>query len=135
MSAIRHHLDTAAVARLLRDPAGGVARDLLRRGKRVESRAKTLVGVDSGRLRASITATLVTVNGNPACRIGTNVEYALAHHNGTGLYGPSGQRIRPRRGRLLVFTPRGAARPVFARSVAGSRPNPFLKDALDAASD
>ena len=115
-----------------------IARDMLRRGLRVESAAKVRVSghpkrVDTGRLRDSIKTVMVRKRDAPGARIGTNVKYALWVHNGTGIYGPTGSRIRPRTKSVLRFRPRGSSSYVFAKSVKGMRPNPFLKDALVAA--
>lgn len=137
-----HELHHDAIRDLLTSPNGPVAADLLRRGLRVETRAKqNLEGgssgpkrIDTGRLRASITTTLVLVNGGPAVRVGTSVEYALMVHEGTGLWGPSHAPIRPRRARFLVFSPDGGE-VVFARQVSGMRPNRFLVEAIPAARD
>lgn len=127
-------IDTRALAELLRSPSGGVARELLRRGKRVETAAKKLVGVDSGRLRASITTELVDdASGGLRARTGTNVSYARYHHDGTGIYGPRGRPIVPVNSRFLRFTVRGVPDYVYARSVRGSRGTQYLKRALDAA--
>ena len=51
---VTHSFDMGAVRVLQNNPAGGVARDMYRRGQNVRSRAIQLAGVDSGRLRASI---------------------------------------------------------------------------------
>lgn len=135
-------LDRDAIRALLTSPQGGVARDLLRRGLRVESRAKlNLSGVggsgpkrvDTGRLRASINTSLGTRNGQPAVTVGTNVAYARYVHDGTGIYGPRRRPIRPRRGKYLRFRPRGSRGYVYVREVRGMAPNPFLADALAAA--
>ncbi len=135
-------LNTAAIRALLDSPQGGVARDLLRRGLRVESRAKlNLSGVggsgpkrvDTGRLRASINTSLGTRNGHLAVIVGTNLSYARYVHDGTGIYGPRHRPIRPRRGRYLRFKPRGARGYVYVRQVRGMAPNPFLAEALSAA--
>lgn len=85
---ITNHLDSGAVNALLMSPSGGVARDLLRRGKHVESRAKQNLAnsprrIDTGRLRSSITTVLVRAGGNIAVQVGTNVEYARFVHDGT----------------------------------------------------
>lgn len=134
-------LDLAAVQALLTSPQGGVTRDLLRRGLQVETQAKRNLGgiggpkrVDTGRLRASITTQVVLRDGAPAVVVGTNVVYARWIHDGTGIYGPKGQRIQPKRAKRLRWPdPRRPGRYIFARSVAGIRPNPFLKNALSAA--
>lgn len=73
----------AALHALLNGPSGPVARDVLRRGKKVESVAKTLVRVDTGRLRGSITTVLATEGGGPVAIVGTNVHYARYQHDGT----------------------------------------------------
>lgn len=80
-----------AMRRLLSGLQGGVARDLVRRGVKVQNAAKlnatgrTVAGasnpegrgprVDTGRLRSSIGIDLREENGQPVVRIGTNVEY------------------------------------------------------------
>jgi len=133
---IRHEFNERAINIIVNDPGGGVARDLTRRGLRVQTAAKHLCPVDQGVLRNSITFNLKTdstLGGSQlAAQVGTNVVYARAVHDGTGIYGPRGAPITPR-GSVMVFTPRGAGRVVFAKSVRGQRPVPFLKDALPAA--
>lgn len=115
-----------------------VARDMMRRGLRVETAAKVRISghpkrVDTGRLRSSIKAKPIRFRGSPGSRIGTNVKYAPLVHNGTGIYGPRGMRIRPKHKKFLRFVPKGGAHYVFAKSVRGMRANPFLLDALVAA--
>lgn len=132
-ASVTHHLDAAGLAALLRSPSGGVARDMLRRGQNVANLARRLVGVDTGRLRLSITVVLVIVGGAPGARVGTVVRYARWHHDGTGIYGPRGGVIRPRTKRFLRFKPRGSGRYVFVRSVKGAPGTRFLVRALPAA--
>jgi len=126
---VRHQIHHNVVQTILVSPNGAVMRDMLRRGLRVQARAKQLVRVDTGRLRSSITVQMLPGR----VIIGTNVSYAIYVHEGTGIYGPRKRPIHPVNGRYLVWTPRGATRPVFAREVRGSPPNPFLRDALWAA--
>lgn len=65
---------------LLRSPSGDVARDLVQRGRRVVNRAKELAPVDTGRLRSSITASPLTLDGRElTVFVGTNVEYACVY--------------------------------------------------------
>jgi len=130
---VTHRLDQAALNAMLRSPSGPVARDILRRGRRVQAQAKRLCPVDDGLLRSKIDVEMYAGPQGPTARIGTNLDYAEAVHEGTGIYGPKGTPIRPKRKRFLVFTPRGASEPVFVRQVKGMRPRPFLKDALPAA--
>lgn len=137
MTGVKHVMDIAALNAHLRGPMGGVTRDLLRRGLRVQAAAKRNVRSDHGRLRNSIhVGTRVGEQGVIIVEVGSDLNYALAVHNGTGIYGPHGTRIVPTSGSLLVFPNRrgggGSGRLVFARSVRGQRPNPYLKNALRA---
>lgn len=136
-------LDDGALQALLRSPSGFVAADLARRCRRVVNRAKVLCPVDRGRLRASITFEIAQGVGTIVGRVGTNVTYARAVHDGTGIYGPKGRPIRPVSESILRFPVRGmtsaatrSSTPtgfVFAREVKGTPPRPFLKNALPAA--
>jgi len=94
-------VDDNAVARFLRSdtsvtPSGGMgdidtalAHDLLKRGVRVERKAKLFlsgqrVNVRTGRLRASVHAELFNQpDGNIGCRVGTNVYYGGYLNDGT----------------------------------------------------
>lgn len=69
-------LDSGALARLFASPTGPVAADLARRAIRVETAAKRLCPVDTGRLRSSITHQVAVDVRGLAARIGTNVDYA-----------------------------------------------------------
>lgn len=55
--------------------------------------------------------------------------YALYVHEGTGIYGPKGKRIRPVRAKALMFMIDG--QPVFRKSVKGMKGRPFLKQAME----
>lgn len=125
--------DAGAIQALVRSPQGPVAVDLLRRGRAVEAAAKIGCPVDKGRLRSSITAEIVMVAGGLVCRIGTNVAYARAVHDGTGIYGPRGAPIRPVRAKVLAWPGRGGGGGGFAMYVKGSPGRPFLARALPAA--
>jgi hypothetical protein len=148
---VTHVFNEAQFQFLISSPLGGVAKDLIKRGKKVESRAKRNLGgttgtgpkrVDTGLLRASITSQLVKHPQGLAVRVGTNVYYARWVHDGTGIYGPRKMKITPRTARALVFRSKiyGAkhgkwAGKVVVRSVKGMRGNPFLADALGAFND
>lgn len=124
------HLNQAALSELLESPTGGVGRELYRRGIRVQARARQLCPVDTGRLRASINVEITSSHNKLACRVGTNVKYAMMVHNGTGIYGPRARPIRPTHASVLAFTPRGGNTTVFASSVRGTPAVPFLAEAL-----
>jgi hypothetical protein len=131
-------LNQAAISELLDSPRGPVARDLYRRAVRVQNTAKRNLQryprrVDTGTLRSNIHIEMVMLGGHPAMRVGCTLYYAIFVHNGTGIYGPRHRRITPLRARYLRFRPRTSQQWVYARSVAGMRPNPFLADALPAA--
>lgn len=127
--------DRNTINAMLHSDTGMTGREIHRRGERVLTRAKELVGVASGRLMNSLRLSRSTVGGEVAVNISTNVRYARFHHDGTGIYGRTGQPIRPRNARALRFKPRGGNDFVFAASVRGSRPNPFLREALLAAAN
>ncbi len=127
--------DEQAINTLVRGQNGIAGREVRERGARIKARAQELVGVDTGRLRASIYVRNFTILGNPAVVIGFGTHYGKFHHNGTGLWGPNRRRIKPRTASALVFTPKGSGTTVFAASVRGSKPNPFLRDAIPAGAD
>ena len=110
-----------------------LGREMYRRGKRVEARAKRGARVDTGRGRASLTTELITRGGLPIARVGTDVQHMVWQYRGTGIYGPRHMRITPVRAKVLRFKPKGSANWVFARSVSGVKPDDSLKDALRAA--
>lgn len=90
--------------RIRRATSDAVARDMLRRGVRVEAAAKKRIShsprrIDTGRLRASIRTVPIRHGTAPGARVGTDVEYAFYVHEGT---------------RYMI-------------------PNPYLRDAIPAA--
>lgn len=133
MAQVNLQINNAAVRALLTDPQGDIADDLLRRGNNVASLAKKYAPVNTGHLRASISAKLVKFGGNLAVLVGTNVNYAMYQHEGTGIYGPHGTPIVPVRSKYLRFKPKGSSTFVYAKEVRGSMPTFFLKRALPAA--
>lgn len=76
MSAGDVYFDQGALAQVLAGPNGPVARDLARRGAQVETAAKRLAPVDTGRLRASIVSALGEDGRGLFVDIGTDVTYA-----------------------------------------------------------
>lgn len=75
--------DQAALDALFRSPAGPVGKDLARRAIKVESAAKRLAPVDTGRLRSSVTHELGADSDGLVARVGTNVHYAVHQEFGT----------------------------------------------------
>jgi hypothetical protein len=136
-----------AVVRYIKtDPNGPVAKDMLKRGVRVQSRArKNLNGgssgprrINTGLLRTSIGVGLRMKSTGRSVRIGTDLYYSYWVHEGTGLYGPKHRLITPKRGKVLVFPASGRGVPKsgkwagkrVVRSVKGMKPNHYLTDAL-----
>jgi len=72
----RFRFDQAALDQLFDSAQGPVGKELLRRTVRVESGAKRLCPVDTGRLRSSITHALERDMRGLVGIIGTDVEYA-----------------------------------------------------------
>jgi HK97 gp10 family phage protein len=108
--------------------------------KIVEQRAKTRVPMRSRNLMRSIEAGRVTAD---SADIHARASYAAYVEFGTGIYGPKQRRITPRRAKVLRWPKKGAARLSgsarrgagsgdfwHARSVKGSRPQPFMRPAI-----
>lgn len=138
-----HVLNTAEIDRLMHSPTGPVAKDLLKRGIKVQSQAKRNLGgntgsgpkrIDHGLLRASIATQLATYGDELAVRVGTNVYYGLWVHDGTGIYGPRHTPIKPKKAKALRFFWKKEGRWVVTKSVRGMKPNTYLKSALPFAS-
>lgn len=136
-------LNTAQVTAQLTGPGGAVAQHLMRVGNRVMNGAKRRCPVDEGKLRASITMTLHGSGRGLTVRVGSNLDYAIYVHEGTGIYAGRGP-IRPRAGKYLRFPVKnnsGSGRRrykggrtagyVFAKQVRGVPPRPFLREALE----
>ena len=112
---------------LLKSPTGAVGRDLLRRGYSVLAGATRQVGVKTGRLRASLRVTheYDPVYGQ-AVRIGSKLNYARMHHEGTRAH-----VILPVRAPQLVFRNRGGRLIRTDRVLhPGTKPNRYLTDNL-----
>lgn len=138
--AVFHKLNPVEIARITKSPNGPTARELIRRGIRVQSKARRNLGgstgtgpkrVDSGLLRASIATQLGVDDAELVMRVGTGVYYGRWVHDGTGIYGPKARPIRPKTAKYLRWYNK-QGNPVFARQVKGMKPNPYLKAALPA---
>jgi hypothetical protein len=128
----------ATVNRYLARPGGGLERNMLKRGVRVQAKARQNLSesprrIDTGALRASVYLKRISYRGLPGYRIGSRMKYAWYVHEGTGLYGPKHDWIYPKHASLLRFQPKGESNFVYARRVRGMPPNPFLRNALSAA--
>ena len=118
----------AEVEKLLYSPNGVVGRDLKVRANRVLIAAKSKVGVDSGALKKSLsTRNHKRTAYGQVISVGSDLPYALMHHNGTRPH-----IIRPtgRRGEYLVF--KSGTRMIYTTSVMhpGTKPNRYLTSNL-----
>lgn len=138
---VRQVIHHVALNQLLHSPTGAVARDLLKRGYKVEAKAKILISgsgpghpkrVDTGLTRSSIHTRLVATP-TLAVRVGSPLIRARWIHEGTGIYGPLRHYITPKQSKVLRWKPKGSFKYVYAKRVKGMRKNQFLKDALSAA--
>ncbi|QDH93515.1 tail assembly chaperone [Gordonia phage Verity] len=109
-------------------------------GRRVQNEARRRAPVDEGTLRNSIEYVVDVTTRRAHVTIGSPLPYARYIHEGTGIYGPRGTPIVPVSREALKFQVKGSggkrrgrdAPWVFAKSVKGIPPNPFLVDALEA---
>lgn len=143
---IRLHED--AIRELLTSQAGPVVREVSTYTRRTANGARRRAPGDTGQLRGSIQENITVSGLRVVGRVYSPLKHAIYQHEGTGIYGPTGQPIRPKKGKFLVFEPGRGTGPlriggkhaapgkrglVFAREVKGVPPNPFLTDALRAA--
>lgn len=119
----RVRLDRAQLNRTIR---GASRSELGTTARQVMNRAQVLAPVDTGRLRASIRIeSRRTLTLRSVYTIGSDVSYAPMVHDGTRPH-----TIRPKTAKALRF--RIGGRVVYARVVhhPGTKPRPFLDDAL-----
>ena len=68
---------------MLNSPEGDVGRYLAKKGRLLMAAAKTQVGVRTGALRSSIHMRHLRDSRGQYVKIGSNLDYALLHHQGT----------------------------------------------------
>jgi hypothetical protein len=121
--------------------------DRIRRiGNKVQNVARRRAPKDTGALAVSLHTVVGAAPGFVFADIGSNLDYALWQHQGTGIYAGRGY-IWPKRATMMRFKPgrqvgpvrgsgrfsrgrRNASGYVYARKVKGTPPNPFLVSAL-----
>jgi hypothetical protein len=110
---------------LLNNPGGPVGRSLARRGQRVLAAARGQVGVDTGNLKKSLKMTHERSARGQFVRVGSKLNHALAHHQGSRPH-----IITPKRSQVMVFNK--GTQIIYATSVRhpGTRANRYLTDNL-----
>lgn len=109
-----------------------LSRAIGRTAFKVEATAKEKAPIDKGNLRGSITTEGPSVIGHDVqAKVGTNIGYARYQEEGTGIYGPSRQPIRPKNASVLAWKSGGKWH--YARQVRGVRPVRFFKKAREEA--
>lgn len=106
---------------LLNNPSGTTGRWLARKGRLIVRLAKAQVGVNTGALRQSIHMRHFRDPRGQYLWIGSSLDHALAHHEGS-----RPRVIVPTNAKVLRFVSRGQV--VFASKVShpGNRPNRYL---------
>ena len=91
----------------------------------VAEKAKERVGVGTGALRADTRSLGVEIVGDEVHgAVGNSLEYAIYHHQGTGIYASDGNgRKTP-----WVYDDPKTGEKIYTR---GSKPNPYLKDTIE----
>ena len=107
------------------EPSGKVGRHLAIRGGLIVRAAKAQVGVRTGALRASIHMRHSRDTRGQYIRIGSAMNYALLHHEGSKPH-----MIKPDRAQILRFTSRGKVMYAHAVMHPGTKPNRYLTDNL-----
>jgi len=92
----------------------------------IESKMKKNCPVDTGVTRASIKAKKID---KFTWEIGSESPIAEYIEMGTGIYGPKKRKITPKRRQALHWKGRGG-KDIFAKSVKGMPPRPFMRRSL-----
>lgn len=118
-------IDKAALHLVLNTPSGNLWGAMERRGNAIVRDSKKLVGVKTGALRNSIHMRHLGNATGQYLWIGSNKNYAYAHHEGTKPH-----TITPDTAPVLVF--RSGTKIIRTALVKhpGTRPNPYLTAAM-----
>lgn len=109
----------------LNNPKGKVGRFLRRKGNIVMRAAKRQVGVRTGALRSSIHMRHFREARGQFIMIGSEMDYALMHHEGTKPH-----LITASRGQKMRFVSRGQAMYTHVVRHPGTKANKYLSDNL-----
>lgn len=93
--------------------------------------AKRFAPKDTGKLSRSIRKGRTRVTAYTVrVRAGTHTGYGLFVEAGTGIFGPTGRPIRPKKAPFLVFKPKGLNHVIRVRSVKGQPGQHYMEAAL-----
>lgn len=111
--------------------AGQIATFTADTANKVRQAAERLAPKDTGRMSRTITRKPLKITAlHVRATVSTTTGYGLFVEAGTGIYGPTGRPITPRRGRFLVFKPRGSNHVIKVTSVRGQPGQHFMRNAL-----
>ena len=110
---------------LLNNPSGDVGRYLAKKGRIITAAAKTQVGVRTGALRASIHMRHLRDSRGQFVRIGSHLNHAYMHHEGTKPH-----LITANRAKVLRYETRGRVMYAHAVMHPGTKANRYLSDNL-----
>lgn len=92
----------------------------------IQSQARSRAPHRTGTLQRSILVDVKDLVGT----VSVNEKYGIYLEQGTGIYGPMGRPITPKRASVLAW--KGAGGTVFARSVKGMKARPFFAPGYEA---
>lgn len=117
------------LARLPQALASKAERAVRRTAALIEAQAVRNAPERTSNLINSITTVISGSAFDTEARIKATAGYALFVHEGTGIFGETGQPIRPKNAKALAFEINGQL--VFRKSVKGMKGRPFLKQAFE----
>jgi hypothetical protein len=126
---VRVTMNHGNIFTFLHDPSGPVHREVSSKVRKVDAIGTATAPVKEGRLRNARNSGVRDEGTRLVGYVEFTVDYAIYHAKGTGIYGPRGRKITPKKAKALVFRVNGEL--VFAKSVRGIKPNPWLVKALE----
>lgn len=133
MDGFQIKLNEQALRTLLTGPAGPVMQQINTVLRQTANAARANAPADTGQLRASIKEDIQVTGLTIIARVYADAPHAIYQERGTGVYAGRGP-ITPKRGKYLVFKPKGSKQMVFARKVRGTPATHFLLKAIKATS-
>lgn len=91
----------------------------------IENQAKQNVGFVTGTLARSISSVVAPLSGSVKGYVSASASYARYVEEGTGLFGPQHQLIKPKNAKSLAW--KGSGGMVFAKSSKGMKPRKFMR--------